>query len=282
MKKAILVAALSATFTTCLASCGDKGSFKIATSDPVLSLTDAKRGFDIYFDKDSKFVQNPAFEDIKWTCDSKVQISPKRFNVEQPFEDVWTAKINESGTYVVTMSINGFKSDLTLTVKEGQFADQDFLLPDNIQITYQTQGSESTRTIYKIGKKVLSVGQNNRPEIYIPNVDVKGYYGNSSFDEEPKWEKRTSSPKNAYDNIFGRFMLRETGEYSTKEVTKVQIDGKEYTSTVYTYFDTAYSCIKTDTISIVHKLTGDYYLSFELKSFNTDITSIPPEFVLPE
>lgn len=296
MKKSILLAISTCALMVSLASCnsekGIKGSFSLTTVDSIVTMTQAKSGIKIQFSSDSKFASNPTYESIKLSSDqgNKMTFELNDFSIDDFTRDSWLAKTSEAGTYKVSMTINGLRSanELVITVKEGQYAEDILTLPTNIHISYKN-GERNNREVYKIGNSFVSCGNDNTPELYIPDVTKTGYYGNSRKEEQNTWEKINKSPEHAYENMTGLFRVRERGEYIDKTEGSVTISNKSYNYTKYNFGKGyQYYCIKSETLALVYKFVGSEDIfgilsnDFEVTAFDFDLTSFPQSFNLPE
>ena len=282
MKKNILFLVGVASCSACLCSCGDKSTFKIETVDPVISYSYRDLGFKIRFTADSKFVENPKYEDIKLSCEpeGKMTFELDDFSSSDPYRAAWIARAKEAGTFKVTLAINGIKSnELALTVNEPQYASEDFVLPDNIKIDIKYSLDEEPSSIYKIGKSAVTTRFGNEPAIYIPEVGKALGYGNPTKYKFPEvhWEefKRVTDP-------YSVLKLQETHEYTSKNSTSITISGKEYNATEYNFNGVKYTYIKSETLSLVAKMEGHYRGDFEVVGLDTSITAFPEDFQLPK
>lgn len=288
MKKSILLAVSACALTSCLASCGGgvRSVFSLTTKDPVVSLSEAKYGVQIKFADGYKFLTNPAYDSFKFTTDQgdKMTFTMHGYSAADPSSYYWTATTSTPGTYKITLEIDGVKNekDLVLTVKDGQYPDTSFALPQNIHISYKDD-ENSPRELYKIGDAYVSCRSENFPEMYIPDAKGNVHYGHHHIEGDVyEWEKR-DGVKTTLDNMLNKYKIFEKGEYLSKSEGTVTLSGQTYNTVKYDYgYDVSYDCIRTAALAIVWKYSSDTIHDFEVTAIDTTITAFPDSFNLPK
>lgn len=284
MKKPVLLAITFCALGTSLASCGIKNKFSIKVDDPVRTYSQAGMGFVVSLVDGYKLIENPNPDNVKFTWDKEGEV-PFRFDVfdnNDPSKDTWKIFPDNPGVYKLSMSIGGVKSEneLVLTVKDTQYADDSFALPENVHIQFKYNNG-NIRDVYKIGSSYVIGRGGNFAEAYAPDISAEFYYANKGTEGANDWISRNRDPKGVIDLGMTALKINEKGEYITKEEGSLTIGETTYQTVIYNYSkDVIYNCIRTEDLKIVGKLQKGNQTA-EVITIDRTITKFPDVLGLP-
>ena len=233
---------------------------------------------------------------LSFSVPKGIKVPPSLVNIYKEISNEYKCGMNyENGdlTYLAKQGV--FLLNTILTVREGQYADTDIVLPENIRITYKSTDrydTEQSNDIYKIGSRYVLAHDNVPERYYIVNPN-KSMYTFMYNKDGGVWRNRRERDADQYDNLMNNLlrgiMNDETDEYVSKEASNVTIGGVEYDSTKYTYVlsdDIVHTYNWINTTDFAFAATTERHYPFKylttVTAIDQTVTQFPAEFNLPE